>query len=110
MAHLVISSSLNPVSRSRILARRAMALLEEQNAAAEYIDLQELSLPQCDATKCYEDPQVRELGVRIAKCDGIILAIPIYNYSVGAPAKNLIELTGSAWSRKPVSFLCVAGG
>ena len=64
----------------------------------------------CDATKCYEDPQVRELGIRISKSAGIILALPIYNYSVGASAKNLIELTGAAWARKPVSFLCSAGG
>ena len=110
MAHLVISSSLNPTSRSRILARRAKELLEEQKAAVEFIDLQDLSLPACDAMKCYEHPQVRELSVRISKADGIILAVPIYNYGVGASAKNLVELTGSAWTRKPVSFLCSAGG
>jgi FMN reductase len=36
--------------------------------------------------------------------------VPIYNYASGASAKNLIELTGSAWSDKVVGFLCAAGG
>lgn len=110
MAHLVISSSLNPASKSRILAVRARALLEEQRAPVEFIELRGMDLPACDGGACYEHPNVRELGVRIAKSQGIILATPIYNYSVGASAKNLIELTGEAWARKPVSFLCAAGG
>jgi len=110
MPYLVISSSLNPVSRSRILARRAHALLREQNADAEYIDLRTLSLPACDGDACYAHPAVRALAVKISQADGVILATPIYNYSIGANAKNLIELTGQAWARKPVSFLCAAGG
>jgi FMN reductase len=110
MAHLVISSSLNPASKSRVLALRAQALLAELGAAAEYVDLRGLALPACDGDACYEHPAVTELGVRISRAEGVILATPIYNYSAGASAKNLIELTGQAWTRKPVSFLCAAGG
>lgn len=110
MSHLVISSSLNPASRSRILATRAFTLMQEQKTVAEYIDLRTLGLPACDGAECYTHPAVQELGVKISRADGIILAVPIYNYSIGATAKNLIELTGQAWSRKPVSFLCAAGG
>ncbi len=110
MAHLIISSSLHPASKSRILALRAKALLDEQHAPVDLIDLRNIALPACDGDACYEHPAVRDLGVRISKADGVILATPIYNYSVGASAKNLIELTGSAWTRKPVSFLCAAGG
>jgi FMN reductase len=110
MAHLIISSSLNPASKSRILARRAKAMLDEQGAESEFIDLRGLSLPACDGDACYSHPAVRDLGVRISKADGVILATPIYNYSIGASAKNLVELTGQAWAYKPVSFLCAAGG
>ncbi len=108
--HLVISSSLNPASRSRILARRAYAFLQDQKTETEYIDLRTLNLPACDGNECYSHPAVQDLGIKISKADGVILATPIYNYSVGATAKNLIELTGQAWARKPVSFLCAAGG
>ena len=110
MAYLVISSSLNPASRSRILARRAEELLREAGADLDYIDLRTLALPSCDGDGCYSDPGVQALGKKIARAEGILLATPIYNYSVSASAKNLVELTGQAWSRKLVGFLCAAGG
>ena len=40
----------------------------------------------------------------------ILLATPIYNYDVSAAAKNMVELTGSAWRDKTVGFICAAGG
>ena len=42
--------------------------------------------------------------------DGVIVAAPVYNYDVSASAKNMIELTGSAWEDKIVALLCAAGG
>lgn len=110
MAYLVISSSLNPASRSRLLAERAAEYLARDGVEAELIDLQETGLPACDGNDCYSDPRVRDLGARIADSDGVLLATPIYNFSASASAKNLIELTGQAWSRKIVGFLCAAGG
>lgn len=110
MAYLIISSSLNPASRSRILAQRAQVLMNELRAEVEYIDLRTLNLPACDGDGCYSDPNVQEMGKKIARADGILLATPIYNYGVSASAKNLVELTGQAWSRKLVGFLCAAGG
>lgn len=110
MSYLIISSSLNPASRSRILARRAEALMNDLRAPADYIDLRTLNLPACDGDGCYADPAVQEIGKKIARAEGILLATPIYNYSVSASAKNLVELTGQAWARKLVGFLCAAGG
>src|SRR5213079_3275014 len=46
----------------------------------------------------------------IKAADGILVAAPVYNYDVAASAKNMIELTGSAWENKIVGFLCAAGG
>jgi FMN reductase len=110
MPYLIISSSLNPASRSRVLAMRAAELMREAGAPIEYIDLRTLDLPSCDGDGCYNDPGVQALGKKIAGADGILLATPIYNYGVSASAKNLVELTGSAWTRKLVGFLCAAGG
>jgi FMN reductase len=110
MAYLIISSSLHPASRSRVLAKRAHELVAEQGVAAEYVDLRELDLPACDGDGCYSDPAAQELGKRIARAEGVILATPIYNYGASASAKNLIEVTGQAWARKVVGFLCAAGG
>ena len=110
MDYLVISSSLNPQSRSRLLARRAFKILEQMKVPIEWLDLAEYSIPLCDGNSAYENFQVKELRDKIHHATGILLAVPIYNYYANAVAKNLIELTGEAWSNKVVGFLCAAGG
>ena len=107
---LAISCSLNPVSRSKILYRRACGYLESQGIRVQTIDLAQMSVPLCDADSCYEDPAVQDLTSKIAAADGIFLAVPIYNYGVNAAAKNLVELTGNGWEGKVVGFLCAGGG
>jgi NAD(P)H-dependent FMN reductase len=111
MSYLVISTSLNPNSRSRILAQYALQDLENSDGVdAEWIDLSETPLPQCDGMTCYSDPNVVAVAEKINNAEGILLATPIYNYSYSSSAKNLIELTGSNWTNKVVGFLCAAGG
>ncbi len=110
MSFLVISCSLNPNSRSRVLARAAFNRMVQMGVDAAFIDLQEWTLPLCDGVACYESPQVQNLARRIHDAEAILLATPIYNYDVNAAAKNLVELTGSAWEDKVVAFVCAAGG
>ncbi|HEY9776931.1 MAG TPA: NAD(P)H-dependent oxidoreductase [Planktothrix sp.] len=109
MSFVVISSSLNPGSRSNILAREAFRQLSE-NHKTEWIDLREYELPLCDGNAAYGHPNVKELGKKLAEATCILLAVPIYNFDCGAAAKNLIELTGRSWEDKTVGFLCAAGG
>lgn len=106
---LVISCSLNPDSKSRILARAAFDELARTHKA-EWLDLREYPLPMCDGNAAYEDPAVAVLAAKVRAARIILLAVPIYNYDVNAATKNLIELTGRAWSDKIVGFLCAAGG
>jgi FMN reductase len=110
MAFLVFSCSLNPRSRSRILAHGALNRLEAAGLEADFIDLQTLSLPFCDGSSCFQHPDVIDLKRRVAECEGAIIAVPVYNFDANAAAKNLIELTGDAWKEKVVAFLCAAGG
>ena len=105
--HLVISCSLNESSKSRMMAEYAYNLYCK---SAKIIDLQKISFPICDGNMCYEDPIVDELKGEINNSSSIIIASPIYNYDLNAVAKNLIELTGDAWTNKVVGFLCAAGG
>ena len=74
------------------------------------MDISEMNLPLCDADKCYSTPPAQKLNQAIETADGILIAAPVYNYDVAAAAKNMIELTGSAWEEKVVGFLCAAGG
>jgi FMN reductase len=108
--HLVISTSGNPESNSRIMGRTAYEHLQKRKADCEWLDIRELDLPLCDADKCYANSGARKLNHAIHAADGILVAAPVYNYDVAAAAKNMIELTGKAWEDKIVGFLCAAGG
>src|SRR3954452_14511667 len=108
--YLVVSTSGNPESNSRLMGQKAMAHLEKRQVDPAWLDLRDLELPLCDADKCYANAGARELNKAIHSADGILVAAPVYNYDVAASAKNMIELSGSAWEDKVVGFLCAAGG
>ena len=110
MNYLIVSCSLNPDSKSRIMAKAALESLESKKASVELIDLADLKPPICDGGAAYGDPAAQELAAKVEAADGILIATPIYNYDVNAAAKNLIELTGRAWTEKIAGFLCAAGG
>jgi len=110
MPYLVIAASLNPQSRSRILARAARDAFQKQGEEAILFDLAKHPLPLCDGDAAYNDPNVREISRMVRAAEGILLATPIYNFDANAAAKNLVELTGNAWKDKVVGFLCAAGG
>ena len=108
--HLVISTSGNPDSNSRRMGRLAFDYLQRASADCEWLDLRDLTLPLCDADKCYGAADAQKLNAAIKAADGILVASPVYNYDMSASAKNMIELTGKSWEDKIVGFLCAAGG
>ncbi len=110
MPFLVISSSLNPDSNSRLLAKEAYQCLLDNKQPTTRLDLRELPLPQCDGDKAYNDPNVKKASDLVKQASCILVALPVYNYSSGSVTKNFIELTGSVWEDKIVGFLCAAGG
>jgi len=107
---LVLSASLHPDSRSRILANLAKSKLEALGQRVVMFDLADKPLPMCDGMTCYGDPNAQELASLIEQADAVLLASPVYNYDVNAAAKNAIELTGKAWTNKLVGILLAAGG
>jgi FMN reductase len=92
------------------MGRVAFAHLQKQKVDCAWIDISEMELPLCDADKCYGMPGSKKMSAAIEAADGILIAAPVYNYDVAAAAKNMIEITGSAWENKIVGFLCAAGG
>ncbi|MGB7343111.1 MAG: NAD(P)H-dependent oxidoreductase [Pirellulaceae bacterium] len=107
---LVLSASLNPDSRSRILANRCVSLLETAERDVTLFDLSMHSIPACDGNAAYGDPNVQKLSALIAAAEAIFIASPVYNYDVNSVAKNALELTGRAWTGKVVSMMLAAGG
>ena len=108
--YLVISASLNPGSRSRILARACLEELESSDRAANWFDLADHPLPICDGATAYGHPNVQKLTAMIDSATAVFLAAPVYNYDVNSAAKNAVELTGKAWTGKVVSMMLAAGG
>ena len=92
------------------MGRLAFARLQKAKVDCEWLDISEMGLPLCDADACYTQPAAQNLSKAVEKADGILIATPVYNYDVSAAAKNMVELTGSAWEDKVVGFLCAAGG
>ncbi|MFG0261226.1 MAG: NADPH-dependent FMN reductase [Novipirellula sp. JB048] len=107
---LVISSSLHPNSRSRILARACRDRLAEIGRDVTLFDLAIQKLPACDGASAYADANVKELSGLIQAAEGVFVASPVYNYDVNAAIKNAVELTGRAWTGKVVSLMLAAGG
>ncbi|AWN23950.1 NAD(P)H-dependent oxidoreductase [Deinococcus irradiatisoli] len=118
MNFTVLSTSLSPQSRSRALAHLAAGRLEDQGHRVSFLDLREVPLPAFDDDRTYAHPNVEVYRRAIEEADGVLLALPVYNWATGSGAKNLVELTGShsttrgltaVWFDKVVTFL-VAGG
>jgi len=106
----VISASLRSASLSRVMAEAVRDAYVKLGVSQQLIDLREYVLPLCDGEAAYGHPHVTTLTALIEAARVIIVATPIYNYDANAAAKNLVELTGSAWEDKTVGFLCAAGG
>lgn len=107
----VVSCSLNPKSRSRLLASRAHELLLAHGAEVDWIDLADIPLPLCDGGGAYGDANAKAVQDRLRVASGILMGVPIYNYDVSSAAKNLVELTGrDVWTSKVAGFLCAASG
>ncbi|NUM52243.1 MAG: NAD(P)H-dependent oxidoreductase [Candidatus Hydrogenedentes bacterium] len=110
MAYLVLSCSLNPQSRSRVLARAAALRIEERGGDVDFLDLRDFPMPLCDGGMTALDANAQSVARRIAESDGIFLACPVYNFNVSSSVKNVIELTGTAWQNKVVAIVCATGG
>lgn len=106
----IIRCSLSPTSRSDLLAGAALEAGRRQELPLDAFSLKDHPLPFCDGGAAYGTAGVSAVKERVAAAHGLLLSVPIYNYSVNAAAKNLLEMTGDAWTGKVVGFLCAAGG
>jgi len=105
MSYLVISTSLREGSRSKIMAKA----LSDTISDVEFFDLQKNPLPMCDGDECYDLPEVLAFREKVENAEGIVMAIPVYNFNVSSGAKNVVELGGRMLYDKTFGFICAAG-
>ena len=106
---LIIESSLNKNSKSQRLAKQAYSYLTKEETTL--INLGDYNLPLCDGNSVYADPNVQKLTKELETAKGVLIATPIYNYTINSALKTAIECTGKkGWANKSVGFLVAAGG
>lgn len=116
MKILVVSSSLDPRSRSEQVARRCLELLTDLGTEADFLSLKEYPLPAFGSVRCQDVPAYHALHAAVLAADGLVLASPIYNWSSCAELKKFVEYVGStddaargAFYDKVVTFVHAAG-
>ena len=106
----IVSASLHPNSKSRLLAKEAMSAAQELNIKAILVDLRDTPLTLCDGHESFSQPHVETLANTLRNSTAVLFASPVYNYDVSSALKNLIEHVGSELQEKVVGFLAAAGG
>jgi len=116
MKILVVSSSLDPRSRSERVARRCLELLMGLGTEAEFLRLKEHPLPAFGSVRRQDVSAYHALHAAVLAADGLVLASPVYNWSSCAELKKFIEYVGStddaargAFYDKVVTFVHAAG-
>lgn len=113
----VVSASLDPQSRSRQLAHLSRDLLNAAGHHVTFLDLRDHPLPPFDNDAVFQSPHFQTLHDAVRTADGVVLAAPVYNWSLGSALKTMIEATGAtgengrraAWFDQLVTFVCSGG-
>ncbi|MBI4567665.1 MAG: NAD(P)H-dependent oxidoreductase [Planctomycetes bacterium] len=108
---LIISSSLNPASHSRVLCRAAEETLRERGVPVEFIDLAQNPIPVYNDFDGHDPgPAVASLRAAAERAQGFLLGIPVYIFGTPSPLKAAVEFIGKRFEGKVVGGLAAAGG
>lgn len=96
---LIVSSSLEASSRSRLLAKDCERILNDLDCQTEFVDLAELKVPNFDNDTIYTSEAYRYLHEMTQGAEGIVLCSPTYNWGCCSELKKYIEYIGSTDER-----------
>lgn len=107
---VVVSSSLNRESRTRIMANYAVESLARFGANAQLLDLAQLEIDSYP--KSEEQPAAKEAFAQFNTAQAWVLASPLYNFGASGVLLNFLHYTLSSdfgrW--KPFVLLASMGG
>jgi chromate reductase len=111
---LGISGALRRGSFNTALLRTAIGVAPE-DVAIEIYDHSDLPLYNGDVETSAFPAQATRLKERIRQVDGLLFAVPEYNYGIPGVLKNLIDWASrpygdSAWAGKPTAIMGAGGG
>jgi FMN reductase len=106
----LLSTSLSATSRSRTLLASVAEACEARGVHVYCTDIRDLPQVFCDGRALAAYPSaLQALHHRLESADGVVIAMPVYCYSVSGPAKNLVDIVGSALEKKSVAIISAAG-
>lgn len=108
---LIIQGSLNPQSKTAIVAQEAEKILQGfDDIDCQILDLRSFEIQFCDSRDLQDyNSDTKKAYEMIDQADGLIIGMPVYCYSVSGPLKNLIDITSSAMENKVAGILCTTG-
>jgi chromate reductase len=113
MKIIALSGSLRKNSFNTGLIRSAIEL-KQDSVEIEYFDIKDIPLYNADLDGQYRPQSVTELSAKITDADGILLAVPEYNYSFTAALKNafdwLSRVTPMPLLAKPMAMMGASYG
>jgi len=114
VALLGICGSLRAASLNRALLRAVAGTLPE-GAAMELLPANGIDLPIFNSDHAHEPAGVIALKAAIAAADGVVFAVPEYNYSIPGGLKNALDWVSrpppkSPLRGKPVALVGAASG
>jgi NAD(P)H-dependent FMN reductase len=108
MRTLVLSSSLNPASRSRRLCQRVEDLLRQEHGVdTDWVDLRDIDLRPCHLGKT---DSMRALAERVAAADNYVFGMGVHCYTVNDSLKMVLDTCMKDCEDKFFGILCAAGG
>lgn len=108
---VIIQTSLNPSSKTSIVANKFFETLKEKGVNVEILDLRNHNIEFCDGRKLEkynQDMQIIASKLKIAK--GYILSFPIYNYSFSGVLKNFLDIYSGVMDSKFTGLVSNSGG
>ena len=108
---VIIQGSLNPKSKTAIVAQEAEKILHRfDDIDCQILDLRYFEIQFCDGRKLQDyGSDTKKAYEMIQESDALIIGMPVYCYSVSGPLKNLIDITSSAMENKVAGILCTTG-
>jgi chromate reductase len=110
---LAINGSLRAGSNNRKLLNAVLGQLPA-NVKAEIFDLHRIPLYDGDVEAAGLPDTVLEFRDRIHAADGLLIAVPEYNYSIGGVLKNAIDWASrppqQPFAGKPVGIISTSSG
>ncbi|GGJ18682.1 NADPH-dependent FMN reductase [Deinococcus roseus] len=114
---ILISTSLDPESKGKMLAQW-MQQHASDTLDFEWLDYGDHLLPDFDNDQIFNHPNTRLWREKILGAEGIILMFPVYNWSICANLKKLIETVGThypelgrtaVWFDRIITFVSIGG-